>query len=373
MTTTLDLPFQLGQPQQAGVSRCAAVSAARSRLRLRLAGRGAGRRAGDQRGGRGRRRGRVRGAKPARPRRAALRRRGAGRRQAEPDPERVGAAGRGLHGAHPRLVRRARPLVVAGSAVPVGRARGRPRSCGGERPPRFAPTRSPAAPLSAASGRPSTTSWRVLGVALADGRQQRRLRRPRRRHRAAVGALRAGAGPVRRGRLGGRPRLVPGCGLPAGGVRAVYPKAGGRLRLRRDRAPGRRSARTQVLATLAGCLAGAAPSVALGEDVRIEGKGAIASGLVWTASWCSSRPTARSENDARRRADAPGSATEVHAVNAPARPSARTGPRSWTRGRSAVGTCRPAPGRAQATGQHGQRAAGGVSVLVAAPVSEHVR
>ena len=35
----------------------------------------------------------------------------------------------------------------------------------------------------------------------------------------------------------------------------------------------------QVLATLSRCVATRGPSVALGEDVRIEGKGAIASGL----------------------------------------------------------------------------------------------
>jgi hypothetical protein len=35
----------------------------------------------------------------------------------------------------------------------------------------------------------------------------------------------------------------------------------------------------QVLATLRRCLAKRGPSVALGEDVRIEGKGAIATGL----------------------------------------------------------------------------------------------
>ena len=55
----------------------------------------------------------------------------------------------------------------------------------------------------------------------------------------------------------------------------------------------------QVLATLTRCVAKRGPSVALGEDVRIEGKGAIASGLAVDASWCRSRPTARSET-ARR-------------------------------------------------------------------------
>jgi hypothetical protein len=36
----------------------------------------------------------------------------------------------------------------------------------------------------------------------------------------------------------------------------------------------------QVLATLAGCPHRRGPSVALGEDIRMEGNGAIASGLV---------------------------------------------------------------------------------------------
>jgi hypothetical protein len=43
---------------------------------------------------------------------------------------------------------------------------------------------------------------------------------------------------------------------------------------------GETVAAEQVLATLSRCVAKRGPSVALGEDVRIEGKGAIASGLV---------------------------------------------------------------------------------------------
>ena len=58
---------------------------------------------------------------------------------------------------------------------------------------------------------------------------------PRRRHPQPVRALRAGAGPVRHGRLDRRPRLVSGRGLPPGRVRAGLPEAAGRLRLRRAR------------------------------------------------------------------------------------------------------------------------------------------
>ena len=141
----LDSTIQLGEPvSHRGDRRRPALPAAHAGRRLRDARRGAAARLPRHRGRRGRARARARRPQPARPERAPLRRRGADRRQAEPDPQRdrarrgrledarsrsrasrrgAGSAqsaafGAASHAAHPELRRRKGELL---SADPLAR------------------------------------------------------------------------------------------------------------------------------------------------------------------------------------------------------------------------------------------------------------
>ena len=240
---------------------------------VRLDGRGARARARDRRGRRGRRRRRAGGHEPARRQRAALRRRGAEGRQAEPDPERLGAAGRRVADADPRLLRRARPLVVARSPVLGRPGTSSARSCAGTRPRRCAPTRSRRAPRRWRSGRPSTEQLAHRGRRLAHRCQRRRVRRPGGRDRAtSPGRLRRSPASAAWSPRCPAAGVVPGRGLPAGRVRAAVPEAGRRLRLRHARRARRAGFGRPTRWRRSGSAALARrPSVALGERPALRG------------------------------------------------------------------------------------------------------
>ena len=84
---------------------------------------------------------------------------------------------------------------------------------------------------------------------------------------------------MRHGRIDRRPRLVPGRVPRPAVFERFYPKLLAGYVYDALESSRRDGGADQVLATLRRCLAKRGPSVALGEDIRIEGKGAIATGL----------------------------------------------------------------------------------------------
>ena len=281
MTTTLDLPFQLGQPQQVRRHHPdAALSAAGSRLRLRLAGRGAGR-------------GPARSARWTRPATSASWRcetRSTVGVLLYDGEELVGAKqnrilnvsvllARGLRGPHPRLLRRARPLVVAA----IGSS-GRPgtwpaRSCGGTRPRRCAPTRSPGRRAAhglggrrRAAGAPGRRTPPPPPTATAS--------RPRRRHRS----LARSASRLEPGQCGvvasvaGRGWCLDAVSRPAVFARIYRKLLAGYVYDALERT-ARRFRRGRGARRSACCARPPGRAWRSASDLRIEGKGVIASGL----------------------------------------------------------------------------------------------
>ena len=124
--------------------------------------------------GPGRERARARRLQPARRCRAALRRRGARRGEAEPHPRRQRARRRALEARDPRIVRRAGQVALRLGRSSPPRATSRTPSCGARRPTRSRPAAALAARRRARSGARctrSSTGWRLP-------RRQRRTTTP---------------------------------------------------------------------------------------------------------------------------------------------------------------------------------------------------
>ena len=171
---------------------------------------------------------------------AALRRRGARRREAEPDPERERPRRRRREAADPRLVRRAGPLAPAQRRrSSSARRTSRTPTSGAARQRCSRRSRSPAALAQGEVWDEVREKQTRMGVALADrGATATRSRRTPSRLRALEDAFALAARTVRR-RARPRRRPLPRLGLPARRVRAPLAEAPRRLPARRARAARR--------------------------------------------------------------------------------------------------------------------------------------